>query len=353
MPHHAKPFFRKGRGWFIQLGKQQIKLADGPQSAETEEAAWQQYHEVMAKRAKSTPTLPKTEGITIIEVLDKYLAWCQKHRAPRTYEWYHDHIQNFINHAGDLVRHPAADLKPFHVVEWVDSHGDTWSNAYRRGAIVAIQRPFNWAEELSYIAHSPIKRIRKPKAQRREQLVSPEEWEKIKNHYTDGDPFRDLLEFSWETGCRPQESKTIEGRHIELDQHRVVFPAEESKGKNYCRVIYLTARAEEILKRQFSQHAEGITFRNEDGQPWTAYAMNCRFERLEKHLGVKYAAYSIRHGFATRKLVEGHDHLMVAELMGHRSGKMLAETYQHLNQHGEHLRRVLENRNDVAKSQAR
>ena len=202
----------------------------------------------------------------------------------------------------------------------------------------------NWAEQLGYIDHSPIKRIAKPQAQRREQFVSPEEWEKIKNHYADGDPFRDLLEFSWDTGCRPQESKAIAAHHVQLDQHRVVFPAEESKGKKFCRVIWLTPRAEDILRRQLERHPDGITFRNEDGNPWTADAVKCRFERLSKHLGVQYAAYSIRHGFATRKLVEGHDHLTVAEIMGHRDGRMLAQTYQHLHHKGDHLRRVLENR---------
>jgi integrase/recombinase XerC len=353
MSHHPKPFFRTGRGWFLQLGKQQMKLADGPDTVESKDAAWQRYHELMAERAKATPQAAKPDAITVVEVLDKYLAWCRAHRAERTYEWYHDHIQGFINHAGEVVRQPATDLKPFHVVEWADSHADNWSNAYRRGAIVAIQRPFNFAEQLGYIAHSPIRRIPKPEAQRREQAVSPEEWQQIKNHYPDGDPFRDMLEFGWETGCRPQEVKRIEPRHVELAQHRVVFPAEESKGKKYCRVIYLTPRAEEILKRQLSQHDEGITFRNKDDHPWTAQAVACRFGRLEKHIGVKYAAYSIRHGFATRKLTEGHDHLTVAEIMGHRDGRMLAQTYQHLNQRGEHLRRVLESRQDDSQFQSR
>ncbi len=44
----------------------------------------------------------------------------------------------------------------------------TWSNAYRRGGIIAIQRPFNWAEELGYTPRHPIKKIPKPQSQRRE-----------------------------------------------------------------------------------------------------------------------------------------------------------------------------------------
>ncbi|CAN5252483.1 hypothetical protein BH10PLA2_BH10PLA2_12230 [soil metagenome] len=347
MPHHAKPFFHSGRGWYVQLGKHQVKLADGPQNSESEAAAWIRYHEVMNEHLQASAPEKKSANsatLTVVEILDKYLAWCQKHRAIRTYEWYHDHIQDFINYKPEVARLPFCELKPFHVVEWVDSHGDSWSPAYRRGAIVAMQRPFNWADEMGYIPNTPIRKIAKPTPQRREQSVTPEQWEQIKSHYPDGDPFRDLLEFAWETGCRPQEVRVIEARHIDQSQHRVFFEKIEAKGKKHARAIYLTPRAEEILQRHSGQ--EGFLFRNEDGEPWTRQAIACRFGRLEKHTGVKFCATALRHGFGTRKLMEGHDHLVIAELMGHRDGRMLAQTYQHLDQHGAHLRKVLESRSN-------
>jgi integrase len=298
MAHRPKPFFRSGRGWFVQLGKTQIKLAGGPKDSQTETAAWERYHQLMAENKSATPqTIGKSEGLAVIEVFDKFLGWCKHHREPRTYDWYHDHIQAFIKHSGDLARKPVTELKPFHVIEWIDSHGDDWGSAYRRGAIVAIQRPFNWAEELGYIPASPIKKIRKPQPQRRETFVQPDAWEKIKHHYDAGDPFRELLEFAWETGCRPQEAKRIEARHVDLENHRVVFPPAEAKGKKRWRFIRMTAHAEEIIKKHLEAHPEGILFRNEDGAPWTKDAMNCRFTRLEKHLGVKYSCYDLRHGF--------------------------------------------------------
>ena len=48
-----------------------------------------------------------------------------------------------------------------------------------------------------------------------------------------------------------------------------------------------------------------------------------------------------RHGFATRMLESGADHLTVAELMGHADGSMLAKVYQHLDKADAHLRTVL------------
>jgi len=335
-----KPFFRSARNcWFVQIGKEQTKLHPD------EQEAMRLYHELMASRGRahdeSTKTKCPSGELTVAEVFDKFLGWCEKHREARTFEWYHDHIQDFINRSPKTARLAASELKPFHVVEWADSHGDDWSNVYRRGAVIAVQRPFNWAAQLGYIEASPIRSVPKPQPQRREQAVSPEEWVRIRDHYKDGDPFRDILEFAWETGCRPQEAKRVEARHVELEKHRIVFPPQEAKGKKRWRVIYLTPRAEEIVRRLLTQHAEGPLFRNDNGNPWTAQAMACRFGRLKKHLGVKFAAYSIRHGFCQRMLEEGNDHLTVAALMGHASGKMVADVYSHMNRAETHLRQAL------------
>jgi site-specific recombinase XerD len=52
--------------------------------------------------------------------------------------------------------------------------------------------------------------------------------------------------------------------------------------------------------------------------------------RLSRAVGKPMSAYDARHGFGTRKLVQGHDHLTVAELMGHRDGTVLAKVDWHL-----------------------
>jgi len=396
MPHHAKPFFRTGRGWFVQLGKQQIKLCDGPENSVTEAAAWERYHLVMAEHAAAQP-VPKmspSSGPTVPEILDKYLDWCQKHRAGRTFDWYRDHIQSFLNALPDAAALAVAALRPFHVIEWADRHAD-WSPAYRRGAIVAIQRPFNWAEELGYIAASPIKKIKKPQPQRRESHITPEDFTAIAGRYAEGDPFRDLLEFAWYSGCRPQEARHVEARHVQLQAECVVIPKEEAKGKRRPRVILLHGRALEIIKRLMAEHPQGKLFLNEDGSPWKRFAIANRFDRLHLALGIealkeegiaipplprfnrrayadkaalaaarkehqqklrerrkqilrlarqhgrKVALYDARHGFAQRMLESGANHLAVAELMGHSTGRMVAETYSHMNRATEHLKDTL------------
>ncbi|MBP3958415.1 tyrosine-type recombinase/integrase [Gemmata sp. G18] len=333
MARTPKPWFRADRNaYFVTINGDRHNL--GSDKAEADRL----FHELMAVKDLPAPTVPT--GPTTVEIFDKFLDWCEKHREKRTFEWYRDHIQDFLNFSPAVCRQPVADLKPFHVVEWADSHED-WGPAYRRGGIVAIQRPFNWGEKLGYIPATPIKHIEKPKPNRRENAVSPADWKKIKAHYPPGDPFALLLEFSWESGCRPQESKRIEARHVEFGRERVVFPAEEAKGKKRPRVIHLTPPARLILAVLVRDNPTGPVFLNEDGVPWTAQAMSCRFGRLKKHFGIKFAAYDFRHGFCERLLESGADHLTVAELLGHADGKMVATTYSHLHTADRHLRDTL------------
>ena len=88
--------------------------------------------------------------------------------------------------------------------------------------------------------------------------------------------------------------------------------------------------------------AEGKLFRNVRGNPWTKYAVCNRMHRLSFATGRKMAMYDARHGFATRKLVQGHDHLTIAELMGHRDGTMISQVYGHLDRQIDHLKKALE-----------
>jgi integrase len=278
--------------------------------------------------------------ITVAGLLQKYLEWCGKHRARRTLEWYQDHLRAFLGYLGEAAGMIASQLKPYHVVEWADAH-EGWSPTYKRGAIVSVQRPFNWAEEMGYIAASPIKKIRKPGPQHRDNPVTPDVFRTLLEHVRAGDPFRDLLLFCWHTGCRPQEAWHAEARHAHLDAVCLVIPKEEAKGRRGARVILLAGVALEIATRLVSARPTGKLFLNTRGRPWNTFAACSRFARLAVKIGHRYAAYDLRHGFCQRLLEGGANHLAVAELLGHANGQMVASVYSHMNRATAHLRETL------------
>ena len=405
MARKPSPWYWPERnGWFTILHGQRVPLGSHPADLsppQKRKGKWiapppieRVFHSLLAdKPTRQSAPADSDDTPTIPGLLDKFLDWTLKNKAARTFEWYRMHIQSFLDHLGGKPK-LVGELRPFHVVEWVESHPD-WSPAFRRGAITAIQRPLNWAEELGYIPGNPIKKIKKPQPQRRETHLTPEKFSELIEHYPEGDPFRDLLNFSWHSGCRPQESIRIETRHVHLEVECVIIPKDEAKGKRRARVILLSGTALDIAKRLLGKKPTDRLFHNEDGTAWTRFSIANRFDRLVlaqgiaklKELGVvveplprfkrqgysdpkelavakkvhqqalrdrrkqilklarehgtKLTAYDLRHGFCQRMLESGVNHLAVAELMGHSNGRMVAETYSHMNKANDYLRQQL------------
>lgn len=278
--------------------------------------------------------------LTFKELSDKFIAWNKNHRSERTGEWYENYLNMFNAYPG--VGDTSADqIKPFQVQEWIDSHGDAWGDTYRGGAVIAVKRVYHWGDELGYLTENPVKKMKKPPANRRKSYMKPEDFGTILVHLHPTDPFKDLLTFAWNTGARPQEVRHIEHRHVNLDKGYILFPKEESKGKRHPRKILLNDIALEIIKRLMEKNAEGKLFRNNRNGIWTKYALCNRMHRLSKVTGKKLCMYDARHGFATRKLKAKHGHLEIAATMGHTDGSMLAKVYSHIDEDDEHLRQIL------------
>jgi integrase len=280
-------------------------------------------------------------------------------------------------------------LLPGHVYAWVDSQAG-WKTS-RRGAIVAVQRAFNWAAKTGKLrslgGRSPLAGMEKPAQGRRELVVSREQFDEALAPVKDQE-FRDLLTASWETGARPNELYTVEASFLDADNARWIFPIRQSKGRKIQRVIYLTDAALEIARRLSARHRSGPLFRNTDGLAWNMSSVKCRFQNLRvalgrkkmEHLGLippkiprlkaaeradpdrrkaherrvlerrrqitqlarqygpRYNLYAFRHSFVTEALVQGLDAVTVSILVGHRDTTMISRHYAHLTDRHDHLR---------------
>lgn len=327
MPHFPKPFFKKSRNtWYVEIDRKQINL--GPDK----DAAFRQYHELMARQPD--PPAKQSDELPVAQALDLFLDWCLKHKAERTYDWYRQYLQSFLDALprGLTVK----DLRPFHVQQWVDGK-PRWKTG-KRGAVTAVQRALNWAARSGYVTTNPLQGMERPEAGRRDTFLTPEQFLTLCQHVKDRD-FLDVLETCWDTGCRPNELMVVEAAHVDLEGGRWVLPVEKSKGKKRQRVVYLTDRALEITRRRTQQHRHGPIFRNTDGKPWHRFALNCRFLRLKEKTGIACSLYVLRHSWATRMLASGQiDAVTCSLLLGHRDTSMIARHYSHLIQLPDHLR---------------
>jgi len=386
MPKFPKPWSRKGRGWFVTLDGKQLPL--GKQKAR----AFERYHDLMRQPREQRIVAPES----VSGLVDQFLDWVQKHRARDTYLWYQFRLQLFAQRYPDLL---VAELKPFHVQQWIDSYPNLSSGSKRNHAR-SIQRCLSWCEEQGLIDKNPIRHFKKPRGGKRDMVISPEEYGTILAAIRNR-PFRDLVTFAWETGARAAECLAIERRHVELENYRIVLPVNEEKMERIPRIIYLTQTAEGIVRRLVLQAPGGPIFRNTNGIPWTTESVNCAFEGLQARMGraklreqkfrileetvrtkmqklklsrtvagktvlktrpqlreearrkvwndaartaaKKYCLTAFRHAFCHRLLKAKVDALTCATLLGHADATMVTAVYSHMNHAPDYLLDTLVN----------
>ncbi len=322
MGRNAKPWFRKATGWwYVEVAGKQHKLA------QTKKEATDAFHELMTNREDLQPHR------YVRDLLDEFLEWCEKNRSEATYDWYTHFLSGFS--ATIKKKFPVSKLQPLHVTKW--SQNAYEGNTTRNRAITAVSRALSWAVKQGHIRRNPIAGIEKPAMARRELVIDEQQFELILSK-TDDQQFKDYLNFIWETGCRPQEAAKIAARH--LDGDRLVLAPSESKGKKVSRVIYLNAKALEIVNRLMKKSPEGPIFLNTQGRPWNKNSVRCRFRNM--HVGIEgLCAYTFRHTWCNRALAAGVDSLTVGLLMGHADLAMVARHYAHLSKNPDFLREQL------------
>jgi len=334
MPHYPKPYYRSSRQtWYVQIDGREHTLG------RDEDTAWQQYHELMAARGKQQPACAPSSAWAVVSILEEFMDKYASETAPRTYEHYRRFLKSFrLSLPPGLT---IEEVAPGHVTSWICQHKD-WSASTKHGGIHAVKKAIRWGCKEWKLGPSPLADVTAPTPNRREAVITPEQWPDVLGACTD-QQFHDLLTFMWETGARPQEAVNAEARHYDAAAKRLVFAKEESKGKRLQRVIYLTDVAMEIVERLCKKWPEGRLFRNENDLPWTRNAVRCRFRRQRINSRVKIkvvgiCGYAIRHSFATNALRAGIDPVTLAVLMGHVDASMIANTYQHLATDHQYLR---------------
>lgn len=329
-----KPFFRAADGWwYAQLtaaGKRkQVRLVKGKAN---EREAYRAFCRLLADEGQARPAAANP---TVAAVCDLFLDASERQHKPETYEWHRHYLQSFCSRHGKLV---TADVRPFHVANWLDAH-PTWK-ASRRHATAVVKRAFAWAEAQGYIDASPVRGVKKPPGGKRTRVLSADERAQILAAVPD-EPFRRFVVALQETGCRPGEVAKVTAAQVDLalgvwvfDEHKTAHQT----GKP--RVVYLSPAALELSRLLVGRYKSGPLFRGRDGHAFTPNALRCRFRRLRERLpGLKpFTAYAYRHTFTTDALTNGVGIAQVAELLGHASTDMVMRHYQHLSQRVGHMR---------------
>jgi integrase len=179
------------------------------------DAAHKRFHELMLNGGEEHPD----GSISLFSLFDEFFEWTKSQLAIATYEWCIDRIQVFVKFL--KTDRPAANLLPYHVVQWVSKHAN-WSSTHQRNSIKAIKRPYRWGHRTGFLTANPIEYLEKPSAGGRGQTVTNEEYAVILKKLP-SERFRNLVTAAWEIGARPQELLRVEMRNVDLDKHRWIL----------------------------------------------------------------------------------------------------------------------------------
>ncbi|MBI1314989.1 hypothetical protein GC176_27165 [bacterium] len=101
MARRSKPWYWKARqSWFVTIDGTRHNL--GPDK----QRAWDRFHELMRQ-----PENDRVASESVVALIDRFLDWTQKKRAPDTFEWYRYRLQRFAERYPDLQ---VSELRPFH-----------------------------------------------------------------------------------------------------------------------------------------------------------------------------------------------------------------------------------------------
>lgn len=190
-----------------------------------------------------------------------------------------DSWQSDVDRARHLVEHlgprRAAKLTRKDIEEYRQKR---FSETTRRGAppapgtidreVALLKRCINYAVECGTLVRNPISSVpllNEPNV--REMTLRPNQFERVLEAAPPA--FAPVIEFDYETGLRKTEVRFLRWEQIDFVEGCIRLSAKETK-TNQARVVYLTARAKELLNQQPRRLDSPYVFVNPDtGRPWS------------------------------------------------------------------------------------
>jgi integrase len=221
---------------------------------------------------------------------------------------------------------PWDSITPDHIEAWVRMHD--WSPWMRRSMMNYVTSAFAWCQDRGKIPSNPLKGIKKPRWQRRKQVMAPDDLKAV--YDAARGPFRDILAVQMGTGARPGELCSARIEHYRKGVIRLPRHKQDESGED--RVIYLTRDLAELVERRIAGREEGHIFLNSQGRPWTPDTLYCRFKRLREklRLGEGVFPYGVRARFTSDAINNGNANpALIARQLGHTGLEMLLKHYLH------------------------
>jgi integrase len=247
-------------------------------------------------------------------------------------------FRRFVTTFGKKWRHlKVGQIIPAHVEDYLLDFPE-WKQSTKEKAQDILKQAFKWGVETNLLDKSPLDGLKikrkfvQPKG--KECLVGEEEYVKLLT--AAGAEGKRMLQFMFESGCRPGELRRARKEHYRPSDKALLMPDTKSQ-KPRDRFIRLTQPLIEMVEMLIGRGRDYLfidpRYRHERPQrPWTLSAMGKWFRPLRKKAGVDrpdLTLYSFRHTFCTDGLKAGLSPEQVAILAGNHAATIW-KFYSHL-----------------------
>jgi integrase len=248
----------------------------------------------------------------------------------------------------------VAELRPYHLTDWLAKNTDRWGDTTRRAAGQAILSALAFCKRRGLIQSDPLAGrledddLPAPVVRGEEARMSPELCQLIideAGHHST--LFAAFLAICRDTGCRPGELRKATPKHYRAA--RIVYKWNANDGITHKtarktkrdRIVYLPPHACEVLDKLLAKHPAGALFHSGRSRlGWTQQALNHRWRYVVRRPAVvaycrqhnidpdNLKMYNYRHSWISTYLEKTGDYYGCAQLCG-TSVKMLERRYGH------------------------
>ena len=282
--------------------------------------------------------------MSVEQLVEQFIQWCARHRAPKTVAHYRDRLSSFVRKFGQS---DFQSLTPLDVDNWQHEAGH-WPSGHAkagepkapdtiRSTIVTFERFQKWAVENKLVAQ-PITtgKMEKPRGRLRERI--PTEAEVAAILKIAPKPFVLIYQGLRQCGARPNELCRATVAHWDQVNGQIVLTEHKTAKKTgKPRVICVGERFAEILRESLGTRTAGPLFVTEKGKAWTPARLSDMYRTLRNKAGLPgdLVLYLTRHEHATKLCQAGVNLFEVAQGLGHVDTKT---TQRYLHTTPERLR---------------
>lgn len=316
MPRSSKgPWFRKGRGWYVEHRNKQLFL-----SADEEEAQ-QKWHLLQG----GVPINIAVDGsATFAELMEAYLTEIKRTRTERHYRgtrWRLDQLSE------RWAKRSVSSLKLADVEKAMKAHA--WGPTTQANVIAALRSLLRWASRPGgLIPENPLPVLTLPRAETRVNTLTKAQVKSLLK--AAGEPLRTILKALAETGARPSELIRATAADCDPDGTAIRL----ARGKQGRRIIFFP-KASRAAIAKLRKRSTGPLFTQPNGEAWSEYWLYAlaRKARKKAKLPEWATCYALRHTWITERLRQRKPVIPIATVarMAGTSVTLIDKVYGHLS----------------------